>query len=47
MKSWGLALISLGCISIMSGPMLMKNYIGMIVQGIVLIVVGIILIRKK
>ena len=47
MKSWGLALMSLGCISIMTGPMLMDNYMWMIIQGLILIVIGFVLVKRE
>ncbi|MDA3731316.1 hypothetical protein PBV87_07460 [Niameybacter massiliensis] len=46
MKSWGLALASLGCISIMVGPALVENYLWMIVQGILLLIIGFVLLKK-
>ncbi len=47
MKSWGLACISLGCISIMTSPVHSVNNTGMVLQGIVLVVIGGLMWKKK
>ena len=47
MKSWALALISIGLLVIMVAPTLATNYLIFVIEGLALVAIGAFLFLKK